>query len=143
VPPSYSVLTLDRFQLANLATARRTLASPDNFSAFEVEQASALVSRLEGQADRIPDLCRWCDRAVSSHSIGVDPRSLGASLCPVVRDYGRKGSPARGEKTEWTYYSAPTPEQARAWREARDAATVKPATVAERKADAKARQGSL
>jgi hypothetical protein len=88
------------------------------------------------------DLCKWGGRTISSHSIGVDPKSLGASLCPVVRDLGKSDGP-HGSSPGQKYFSPPTPEQARAWREARDAAVVKPATVAERRADVRSRQGSL
>lgn len=112
---------------------------------FERQHAQERLAKLS--APRTPSgwidgeaICRWCEMKISTHIQPDVPRSsLGASLCPVVRDLSTAGA------GPWErFYPTPTPEQAAAWRESnRPALVVKKPSRAERKADREARQRKL
>lgn len=90
--------------------------------------------------------CRWCQRAASTHRYKPDGTPLdrfdsGSSLCPVVRDTARKGNPQAGEDRYATYYRAPLPEEAHAWREANNAAAaIRKPSKGERDAEVRERK---
>lgn len=91
-------------------------------------------------------ICRWCARRIKTHGLKPDGSPLprweaGASLCPVVRDTGRNGDPAKGEKTYDRYFRTPTEDEAAQWRANNNAATtVRKPSKAEREADARERK---
>lgn len=153
-------MSLPRRQQSDLAAARKVIARPDVYTPFEVEQASETIFRLEGErrADRSdigrwtnPDAtCEWCRLPIWTHTrmpipyaphVKTDQRQVGAGLCPVVRETGRNGDPAKGEKRYDRYFRTPTPAEVAAWHEANR--PVRAPTPAERRALAKERQGRL